>query len=201
MNSGSEHKKNELKRIAIFASGAGTNAENCIRYFNNSSQIKVQLIITNKKEAGVIEVAKKNNIPYYIYLKSDWQNVQFIIKELQSQHIDLILLAGYLALIPNALIQAFQGKIINIHPALLPKFGGKGMYGNHIHKRVLEAGEKETGITIHEVDEIYDNGKIVFQQSVNLAPDDTIESIEQKVRTLEYYHLPRVVEKLLLSNL
>lgn len=201
MNSDSEQKIHAHKRIAIFASGAGTNAENCIQYFNNSSDIKVQLIITNKKDAGVIEVANRHNIPFHIYLKNDWQNVQLIIDELQAQKIDLILLAGYLALIPSALIQAFQGRIINIHPALLPKFGGKGMYGNFIHQRVLEAGEKETGITIHEVDEIYDNGKILFQQTVDISSEDTVESIEQKVRTLEYYHLPRVVEKLLLNNI
>lgn len=200
MNSDSELQNTKIRNIAIFASGAGTNAENCIQYFKNNPNIKVQFIVTNKKEAGVISIAEKYNIAYKIYEKKDWEDVKNIILELQHYNIDLILLAGYLALIPKELIQAFLHKMINIHPALLPKFGGKGMYGKNIHKTVLEQGEKETGITIHEVDEIYDNGKIIFQQSVPISVDDTISSIEQKVRKLEYYHLPRVVEKLLLSK-
>ena len=200
MNSDSELQNTKIRNIAIFASGAGTNAENCIQYFKNNPNIKVQFIVTNKKEAGVISIAEKYNIAYKIYEKKDWEDVKNIILELQHYNIDLILLAGYLALIPKELIQAFLHKMINIHPALLPKFGGKGMYGKNIHKTVLEQGEKETGITIHEVDEIYDNGKIIFQQSVPISVDDTISSIEQKVRKLEYFHLPRVVEKLLLSK-
>jgi len=200
MNSDSELQNTKIRNIAIFASGAGTNAENCIQYFKNNPNIKVQFIVTNKKEAGVISIAEKYNIAYKIYEKKDWEDVKNIILELQHYNIDLILLAGYLALIPKELIQAFLHKMINIHPALLPKFGGKGMYGKNIHKTVLEQGEKETGITIHEVDEIYDNGKIIFQQSVPISVEDTINSIEQKVRKLEYYHLPRVVEKLLLSK-
>lgn len=200
MNSDSEQQKTTIKNIAIFASGAGTNAGNCIQYFENDPNIKVQLIVSNKREAGVISIAVKNNIPYKIYEKKDWQHVENIIQELHLFQIDLILLAGYLALIPKELIQAFPHKIINIHPALLPKYGGKGMYGKNIHKTVLENGEKETGITIHEVDEIYDNGKIIFQHAVEISHDDTIQTIEQKVRKLEYYYLPRVVEKLLLSK-
>ncbi len=200
MNSDSEQKETIIKKIAIFASGAGTNAENCIRYFEGKSNIKVQLIVSNKKEAGVISIAEKNNIPHKIYEKKDWENVEKIIQELLHFEIDLILLAGYLALIPTELINVYPHKIINIHPALLPKYGGKGMYGKNIHKTVLENQEKETGITIHEVDEVYDNGKIIFQKSVEISPGDTIITIEQKVRNLEYYFLPRVVEKLLLSK-
>ena len=200
MNSDSEQKQTTIKKIAIFASGAGTNAENCIRYFEKNPNIKVQLIVSNKKEAGVISIAEKNNIPHKIYEKKDWEDVEKIIQELNYFEIDLILLAGYLALIPKELIHAFPHKIINIHPALLPKYGGKGMYGKNIHKTVLEQLEKETGITIHEVDEVYDNGKIIFQRSVEILPEDTIITIEHKVRKLEYYFLPRVVEKLLLSK-
>lgn len=200
MNSDSEQQKTTIKNIAIFASGAGTNAENCIHYFEKDPNIKVQLIVSNKRDAGVISIALKNNIPFKIYEKKDWEHVENIIRDLHLFQIDLILLAGYLALIPKELIQVFPHKIINIHPALLPKYGGKGMYGKNIHKTVLENGEKETGITIHEVDEIYDNGKIIFQHAVEISPDDTIRSIEQKVRKLEYYYLPRVVEKLLLSK-
>lgn len=197
MNSDSELQH---KNIAIFASGAGTNAENCIQYFKGHANIRVQLIVSNKKEAGVISIAEKNNIPHKIYEKKDWEDIEKIIQELHLFNIDLILLAGYLALIPKKLILAFPHKIINIHPALLPKYGGKGMYGKNIHKTVLEHQEKETGITIHEVDEVYDNGKIIFQKSVEILPEDTISSIEQKVRKLEYYYLPKVVEKLLLSK-
>ena len=138
MNSDSEQKKTTIKKIAIFASGAGTNAENCIRYFEKNPNIKVQLIVSNKKEAGVISIAEKNNIPHKIYEKKDWEDVEKIIQELNYFEIDLILLAGYLALIPKELINAFPHKIININPALLPKYGGKGLYGTNIHKPVLK---------------------------------------------------------------
>lgn len=200
MNSGSEIVSVNKKHVAIFASGAGSNADNLIQYFKFHPSIKIALIITNNKEAGVIKIAEKNFIPHRVCIKRDWVDPFNIIYELEGFKIDLIVLAGYLALIPAELTEVFKHKIINIHPALLPKYGGKGMFGNHIHKTVLENNETETGITIHEVDEIYDNGKILFQQSISIDSHDTPESIEKKVRELEYKYLPVTVEKLLLSS-
>lgn len=186
--------------LAIFASGAGTNAANCIQYFKQHPQIAIVLIITNKPEAGVIAVAKAAQIDYAIIKKAQWQQSDEVLQLLQQYAVDYILLAGYLALIPNWLIAQYKHRIFNIHPALLPDFGGKGMYGSNVHQAVFEQGATESGITIHEVDEVYDNGKICFQEKVLLRQPATPETIEQDVRALEYAHLPKVVERLLLNN-
>ncbi|MFI5172281.1 MAG: phosphoribosylglycinamide formyltransferase [Chitinophagales bacterium] len=200
MNSASDKLMKEKKNVAILASGTGSNAENLIQYFDGHPSIRIALIVTNNKDAGVIKIAEKYNIPYRIFLKQEWWDTFNIIYVFEGFKIDLIVLAGYLSLIPTEFIEAFKNRIINIHPALLPKYGGKGMFGNHVHRTVLYNKEKETGITIHEVDEIYDNGKILLQEKIPIAPDDDARSIEKKVRQLEYKYLPLVVEKLLLKN-
>lgn len=187
-------------RIAIFASGAGTNAENCIRYFKTHASIYVALIVTNRPEAGVIEVAERYGIPYVVRKLKEESEVTEMLQMLNAYRIDMILLAGYLSLVPLPLIAAYPHRIINIHPALLPKYGGKGMYGRKVHEAVFASGDAETGITIHEVDEIYDHGAIIFQAHTPITSDDTPASIEEKVRALEYMHLPHVVEKLLLTE-
>ncbi|MFZ1611493.1 MAG: phosphoribosylglycinamide formyltransferase [Chitinophagales bacterium] len=193
-----QQSRNKI-RIAIFASGSGTNAENCMQYFAQHSTIEIALIVTNNSEAGVIERAEKYNVPICIFEKATWKNPEIIITELQSQNIHWIVLAGYLKLIPEKLIEEFPQRIINIHPALLPKYGGRGMYGHKVHEAVFNNKEKESGITIHFVDEHYDNGDIIFQKSFPISETDTPESIEKKVRELEFAYLPEVIEKAVLN--
>ena len=188
-----------MKRIAIFASGKGSNAENICRYFSNHPAIRVGLIVSNRKEAGVFEVAKNNNIASIYINKEGWQDPTVLLKTLQENNIDFIVLAGFLKLVPPDLINAFEKKIINIHPALLPKYGGKGMYGMHVHEAVYKSTEKETGISIHYVDEHYDEGDLIFQAKTTLQPDDTPQNIAARIHQLEMEHFPKVIEKLVLS--
>jgi phosphoribosylglycinamide formyltransferase-1 len=183
--------------VSIFASGAGTNAENCIRYFKNHPVIYINLIVTNRSLAGVINKAIEHNIPYKVYTSKEWSNVAAIINQLNFYNTSFIVLAGYLALIPAEFIKHYHNKIINLHPALLPKFGGKGMYGKAVHQAIIDRKEKETGITIHFIDETYDNGTVIFQKKIPVLLDDTPETIEKKVRELENYYLPRVIEDLI----
>lgn len=186
------------KKIAIFASGSGSNAENIIQYFQNSDKkVEIAIILTNKKDAFVIERAKKHQIPYIIFNRDEFYNSNNIIDILKEKQIDLVVLAGFLWLVPVPLIQAFQNRIINIHPALLPKYGGKGMYGMHVHNAIIENKETESGITIHMVNEEYDKGSTIFQAKCKILPEDTPESLAEKVHKLEYEHFPKVIEKLL----
>lgn len=182
-------------RICIFASGSGTNAEAIIKYFQHHSSIKVELILSNNPTAAVLEKAKKANVESVVLTKSQFSESDEVVQLLQAHGITHLVLAGFLLLIPKNLIAAFPNKIINIHPALLPKFGGKGMYGLKVHEAVKKAGEKETGITIHEVNEKYDEGKILFQASCEVLPSDTPQQIAAKVQALEHENYPRVVEK------
>ncbi|MDQ3191342.1 MAG: phosphoribosylglycinamide formyltransferase [Bacteroidota bacterium] len=187
-----------MKRIAIFASGAGSNAQKIIDYFRtNSSEIAVSLIVSNNPQAGVLDIANENKINIVIVNKEELKNPNRLIETLEKEKIDLIVLAGFLLLIPQEIINKFKNKIINIHPALLPKYGGKGMYGSSVHKAVKLAGEKETGITIHFVDEKFDQGEIIFQVKSKIEQKDTIESIAKKVQMLEHIHYPRIIESLL----
>ena len=190
-----------MKSIAILASGSGSNAENIIRYFQNSETVKVKLIICNNPKAGIISRAEKLDVPLLLLNRNDFYQSDKIVSLLQGMHIDLIVLAGFLWLLPPYFITAFKNKIINIHPALLPKYGGKGMYGKHVHEAVLANKEPETGITIHLVDEIYDNGKTLFQKSVDLTEDDTVQTIQQKVQKLEHDYYPLVIEEFLSGTL
>lgn len=183
--------------LAIFASGSGTNAENIIKYFENHERIQVKEILSNKKDAFVHHRADNLNIPSSTFNKEQFQDASFI-KRLED--IDYIILAGFLWLIPKFLIKAYQNKIINIHPALLPKFGGKGMYGDRVHNAVIEAGEKESGITIHLVNEEYDKGEILFQTKCALTKTEAADSLAQKIHELEYEHFPRVIEEYVMSH-
>ncbi len=180
-------------KIAIFASGKGSNANNIISYFKNISSVKIALILTDNSEAGVIDVAKNNHIPFHILNKEDRIDYSNCIEKLRNNHIDFIVLAGYLKKIPESLIRAFPEKIINIHPALLPKYGGKGMYGSNVHESVIAKKETESGITIHFVDEQYDHGEIIFQQNCDITASDTAETLAEKIHQLEYAHFPRVI--------
>lgn len=186
-----------MKKIAIFASGEGSNAQQLIDHFNNSKKARVALVVSNNPNAFVLERAKKAGIPALIIDKHSFINTTEVVDKLQSLKIDLIVLAGFLWLIPSTLIKAFPNRIVNIHPALLPKFGGKGMYGMNVHKAVCQAGEKETGITVHYVNEHYDSGEIILQERCMLEPGDAPEAVSAKVRRLEHEHFPRAVERVI----
>ncbi|WP_114749870.1 phosphoribosylglycinamide formyltransferase [Pleomorphovibrio marinus] len=185
-----------MKRIAILASGSGTNAEKIIQYFNSSKIASVVTVGTNKEDAGVIERAKRLGVPHFTFNKKELENGS-VKALLMINRVDLIVLAGFLLKIPDNLVQGFPRGIVNIHPALLPKFGGKGMYGINVHKAVKESGEKQSGITIHWVNEHYDDGEHIFQDRVDLSPGDTPEQIAAKVQELEHKHYPKVIENLL----
>ena len=185
------------KNIAIFASGSGSNTENIIRYFRENEAIQVSLVLSNRSDAYVLERAHRLGVPCNVFPKEDWMAGDEILAVLQEYHIDFVVLAGFLVRVPDLLLHAYPGKIINIHPALLPKFGGKGMYGDKVHEAVVAAGEKESGITIHYINEHYDEGSIIFQATCPVLPDDSPEEVAKKVHALEYEHFPRIVEEIL----
>lgn len=186
--------ENERKlNAAVFASGSGSNAENLIRFFEKSDDLTIALVISNRADAGVLERAQRLGVPFqYVSPKAIRENDGFteLLKQFQ---IDFIILAGFLQLVPAYLIRLYPGKMVNIHPALLPKYGGKGMYGRHVHEAVVAAGEKESGITIHEVDEHYDEGRIIFQAKCSVLESDSPEDVANKIHQLEYRHFPQVV--------
>ena len=185
------------KNIAIFASGSGSNTENIIRYFRKSEAIQVSLVLSNRSDAYVLERAHRLGVPCNVFPKEDWMAGDEILAVLQEYHIDFVVLAGFLVRVPDLLLHAYPNKIINIHPALLPKFGGKGMYGDRVHEAVVAAGEKESGITIHYINEHYDEGNTVFQTACLVLPTDSPEDVAKKVHALEYEHFPRVIERVL----
>lgn len=185
------------KNIAIFASGEGTNAQRIIDYFKNSATIRVALVVSNKPGANVLNRAAKEGIATYITDKARFYEGNDTVDTLKAAHIDLIVLAGFLWMIPDRLINAFPGKIVNIHPALLPKFGGKGMYGMNVHRAVIDSKEKESGISIHYVNERYDEGEIIAQHTCEILENDTPERLAQKVQELEHEFFPKAIEKLL----
>ncbi len=187
-----------MKHIAIFASGSGSNARKIIEHFQDSTTGRVALVVSNKKDAGVLDIAAAHQIPTFLISRADFYDSKEILKILDEYRIDLIVLAGFLWLVPGYLIQAFPKKIVNIHPALLPLFGGKGMYGGHVHAAVKAAGAKESGITIHFANEHYDAGDIIFQTTCTLEEDDTPDIIARKVLALEHEHYPKVIEKMLM---
>jgi len=184
------------KNIAILASGSGSNAENIIRYFRNNENINFSLIISNKVDAYVHERAKNLGIPSYTFSKTDFETGK-ALELLREKQIDFIVLAGFLLKVPDNLLEAYPERIVNIHPALLPKFGGKGMYGSFVHEAVVAAKEKESGITIHYVNENYDEGQIIFQAKCEVLPTDTPDDVAQKVHILEYDFFPKVIEDIL----
>jgi phosphoribosylglycinamide formyltransferase-1 len=186
-----------MTRVAIFASGNGSNAENIIQYFRHSPQISFELILCNHPKATVLERADRLQIPTRIFNRQEFYHGNEILQLLQNKSIDLIILAGFMWLIPSNIITAFPQKIINIHPALLPKYGGKGMYGDFVHQAVSRAGETSTGITIHYVNENYDEGGIIFQKSINIEKGEQPLSIAKKIHALEYQYFPVVIEQLI----
>lgn len=185
------------KRISIFASGGGSNAQKFFEHFEQNESIEIVSVFTNNKSAGVIERAKKFNIPVNVYNRSYWLNGETPISILQDENVDYIVLAGFMLLIPEQLITLYSDKIFNIHPALLPKFGGQGMYGMNVHKAVKAAKETTSGITIHLVNEEYDKGRILYQEACLLDPADTPEEIASKVLELEHKNYPKVVESVI----
>jgi phosphoribosylglycinamide formyltransferase 1 len=187
--------------LAIFCSGSGSNAEKIMEYFQHHPTIQVKLLLANNPEAYALERAKKFDVPVDIFTRDDFYNSLRVAQQLEEHDIDWIILAGFLWLIPEYLIKQYPSKIINIHPALLPKFGGKGMYGMHVHEAVVAAKEKESGITIHYVNTKYDEGAIIFQQACELSPSDDAKEVARKVLTLEHAHYPRVIEETIKKQL
>lgn len=190
-----------MQRIAIFASGRGSNAKKIIEHFRANPNVSVDLVISNKPKALVLEMAKEFEIETLVINRTSFYESEEIIKSLNQRKIDLIVLAGFLWLIPSYLVHNFKDRIINIHPALLPKFGGKGMYGINVHKAVKAAGEKESGITIHYVNEEYDEGGYIFKAACKVEESDSAAEISKKVLALEHQHFPKVIEKLLFDKL
>ena len=186
-----------IKNIAIFASGSGTNTENIANYFKTKGLIPINLIVTNKRDAFVLERAKKLGIDSIVIEKEAWNNPQHVLSTLEKYKIDFIVLAGFLLKVPEYLIVEYQNRIINIHPALLPKHGGKGMYGDFVHQAVLTSKETESGITIHYVNEEYDQGSIILQKKCPVYPNDTVSTLATRIHTLEHTYFPLVVEELI----
>ena len=185
------------KRIAIFASGSGSNAQKIMEHFKRNADAEVVLILTNNPQAYVLQRADNFEIPTHIFTRAAFYDSDDVIRLLKNLQVDLIVLAGFLWLVPPSLLKAFPNKVINIHPALLPKYGGKGMYGDYIHKAVLAAGEEESGITIHFANEQFDEGEILHQSRFKIEPTDTLEILKFKIQQLEHHHFPRVIENLL----
>ena len=201
------HEEPSSIRIAIFASGQGTNAKEIIRYFHETGhlvmgrRVEISLMVCNKPGAGVLNIAKESGIPELIIEKEKFFRGSHYLEEFKKKGILFIVLAGFLWKIPSELIRAFPDRILNIHPALLPFYGGKGMYGSAVHEAVIAAHEQETGISIHYVDEIYDHGRIFFQTSFSLSPGETPDSLAKKIHALEYKHYPEQIAKWMESSL
>lgn len=187
-------------RIAIFASGSGTNAEEILAYFQYHPSIEVKVLLSNNPEAQALQRAERFKVKALTFNKAQFRDTYEVLAWLKDEKVTHIVLAGFMWLVPDYLIHAYPGKIINIHPALLPKFGGKGMYGKFVHEAVKAAGEVETGITIHEVNEHYDEGNIVFQATCGIEAVDSVETIAQKVQKLEHIHYPKVIEQWILQR-
>ncbi len=187
-------------RLAVFASGEGTNAENLIRYFENHSGARVVLVVSDKENARVIAKAKRLHVPVHVLSSDEVCSGKRLMEALKQSGINMIVLAGYLRKIPGDEIEHYPKKIINLHPALLPSFGGKGMYGMKVHEAVIRSGIKESGITIHYVNEHYDEGEIIFQKSIPVETNDTPDSLQKKIRALELKYFPEVIEKLITSS-
>jgi phosphoribosylglycinamide formyltransferase-1 len=185
-----------MKRIAIFASGTGSNAGKIIDYFADREYLRVALILTNNPKAGVLDIAADRGIDSQIFSRAELER-SGVVRRLQQEAIDLVVLAGFMWKIPERLIAAFPRRIVNIHPALLPKFGGKGMYGMNVHRAVIAAGEMHSGLTIHWVDEQYDHGDVIFQARCEVTTDDTPETLAKKIQALEHRHYPVVIERIL----
>lgn len=188
------------KNIAVFASGSGTNAENIIRYFREKDSARVALVLTNRQDAFALERARRLEVPCAWFAKGDWESGEPVLSMLCGYGIDFVVLAGFLARVPDNILHAYPNKMINIHPSLLPKFGGKGMYGDRVHEAVIASGEKESGITIHYTNERYDEGAVICQKKCPVLPGDTPEELAQRIHRLEYEWYPRVIESLVVGR-
>jgi phosphoribosylglycinamide formyltransferase 1 len=186
-----------MKNIAILASGSGTNAENIIKYFSTRNTANVTLVLSNKPQAMVLKRAEAHGVKAEFFERKDFYSTGKVLADLLSNNIDFIVLAGFLWLVPAEIIEKFQMRIVNIHPALLPSYGGRGMYGEAVHKAVIDNREAFSGITIHYVNTVYDSGDIIFQEKVKVDPNDTHESLAMKIHALEYKHFPKVIEELI----
>jgi len=189
-----------MTNVAIFVSGSGTNCENIIRYFKDSEEVKISLVLSNKADAYALVRAKNLNVPTAIMNKNDFNDREKMMTLMKEYEIEFIVLAGFLLIVPDFLIEAYERRMINIHPALLPKYGGKGMWGHHVHEAIKAAGETETGMTVHWVSDVCDGGEIIAQFSTPLSPDDTPDDIAHKEHLLEMEHFPRVIEEII-SNI
>lgn len=185
------------KRIAIFASGSGSNTQKILEHFKNHELAEISIILSNNPDAYVLQRADNFETPSHIFDRNEFYKTDSVVDLLKNLEIDLIILAGFLWLVPQNLLDAFPNRIINIHPALLPAYGGKGMYGNHVHQAILDAKELESGITIHYVNDKFDDGEIIYQAKYKIEPDDTIESIRFKGQQLEHQHFPRIIETII----
>lgn len=186
-----------MKNIVLFASGSGTNVQRIAEYFYNREDVHIARIYSNKADAFVLKRAEKLNIESFVFNRDDFYQNNSVLEQLQKDNPDLIVLAGFLWLIPEAVLEHFEGKIINIHPALLPKYGGKGMYGSRVHEAIIRAGEQESGISIHLVNPRYDEGEIIFQARCSIGEEDTPETLAAKIHQLEYAHFPVIIDNLL----
>jgi len=195
------NKTNKSVNIALFASGSGSNVENIHNYFHENSSVNISCVLCNNPKAYVLERVKRLSLDFLLFNREEFNNPDIILTYLSSKNVDLIVLAGFLWLIPSYLIDKYPGKVINIHPALLPKYGGKGMFGSHVHKVVFENKEATTGITIHYVNNKYDEGEIIFQKSIAITNTDNPETIANKVHELEYKYYPHIIEKIALHLL
>lgn len=189
----------EKKRVAIFASGSGSNAMNLITHFNGHSAIEVAFVMTNNSDAGIIEKAEEAGVDVVVLSNEDVSKSEILLSICDEANVSWIVLAGYLRLVPAAFIHHFENRIINLHPSLLPKYGGKGMYGQHVHKAVVENGERESGITIHFVNSEFDKGRIIAQFRCAVLEEDTYSDVDRKIRILEQSYLPTVVERTILN--
>lgn len=185
--------------LAVFASGKGSNTKNICSYFSDSSDINVSLICSSSLSSGVVDYAKKTGVPSFVFSKKELVDFVALQDVLNSYCIDLIILAGFLLKIPEKLIFCYPNKIINIHPSLLPKHGGKGMFGKNVHKAVIDSGEKESGISIHFVNNKYDDGRLIFQKSCPVSSDETVDSLEKKIQLLEHVFFPKIIKQISLS--
>lgn len=186
-----------MNNIAVFASGSGTNVENLIKYFSGINHMNIKLVLTNNVQAGVLKRAARHGVESYVFSREEFYTTDKVKKKLLASNVDYLILAGFLWLVPGYLIDLFPGRIINIHPALLPKYGGKGMYGMRVHQAVIENKETESGITIHLVNNEYDKGNTIFQATCQVHPDDTPEKLAARIHELEYKYFPVTIERLI----
>ena len=186
-----------MTNVAIFVSGSGTNCENIIRYFKDSGEVKIRLVLSNKPDAYALVRARSLGVPTAVMSKADFNDREKLTGLMKRYEIQFIVLAGFLLMVPDFLIEAYNRRMINIHPALLPKYGGKGMWGHHVHEAVKAAGETETGMTVHWVSDVCDGGEIIAQFTTPLSPDDTPDDIARKEHLLEMEHFPKVIEEII----